>query len=554
MMIQALVKRYEDTGGTKRGWQTRPVDFAINIDCDGSIIHIIDIRKENGKKKVRQEMLLPAEPPGRTSGIKAAFLCDNDGYLLGSDIKRGDEKFKAAAELHQNTLRGVHTNEAAALLAFFKNKPENIIVPRMNNNDKGANCVFMLNGKYVHECQEICDAWTQYCTDISEDGDLILDLVSGSKGVIESLHGAIPLSGVSMGSKPLISVNAESFTSYGRSAKDPAAQISKDAAYRYVDALTALLKSDTHHKRFAKDTLVYWAEGDGETEAETFSWFSEPRENDSEKLNALVGSIKSGVKPDYIDMNRGFHILCLSPNAGRISVRFYHADSFGSILEKINEHYENLEIYSAPRKEPEKFPYIPPWIILSETTVKKQAGDAAPLLAGQLLNSIITGANYPLTLYNAILSRIRAGEDINRTKAAIIKAVLKKNYKSEVAIMALNKESTNIPYTLGRLFSVLEAVQASAGNKGLRERYFSGACANPASIFPNLLRLSMHHSDKSEYGRGYEIQKTDLIGRLDSESPFPASLSGQEQGEFIVGYYHQQQERFTKKSNNTEEN
>jgi CRISPR-associated protein Csd1 len=317
-----------------------------------------------------------------------------------------------------------------------------------------------------------------------------------------------------------------------------------------------LLKSEKNRQYIGGDTLVYWAEGEGETEAEAFSCFSNPTEDDSEKLSAIMGRISQGqpVDLDGCDFQKPFYLLCLSPNAARISVRFFHVGTFGKIIAKIAEHYGNLELYSAQK---ETFKYLPPWILLSETTVKGSASDAAPLLGGQLMRSLLLGERYPITLFNAILTRIRSGSEINRAKSAVIKAVLIRNYKeSEVSIMALNPESTNAAYVLGRLFSVLERLQAQANKSAnIRERYFASACANPCSVFPTLLKLSTHHSAKLDNAVFYEKLKTDLLGRLESENPFPAAFSLDNQGRFILGYYHQTQELFTsKKEKETTEN
>jgi CRISPR-associated protein Csd1 len=214
----------------------------------------------------------------------------------------------------------------------------------------------------------------------------------------------------------------------------------------------------------------------------------------------------------------------------------------------------------------DSFPYLPPWVLLSETTVSKKAADAAPLLGGQLLNSIIAGARYPATLYNAILIRAKAGEAINKTKAAIIKAVLLRKLKendneSEVTTVSLNTESSNKPYVLGRLFSVLEQLQSRASggslNSTIRDGYFSSACANPKSVYPTILKLSMSHAAKLDNAVYFEKLKTDLLGRLDEANPFPAALSLDDQGRFILGYYHQTQEFYrpkTDKTNNEEDN
>jgi CRISPR-associated protein Csd1 len=82
----------------------------------------------------------------------------------------------------------------------------------------------------------------------------------------------------------------------------------------------------------------------------------------------------------------------------------------------------------------------------------------------------------------------------------------------------------------------------------IRNRYFSSAGANPGSVFPTLLNLSIHHSAKLGNPVSFERIKGDLISRLDAETPFPAALSLADQGRFIVGYYHQRQSFFTKKN------
>lgn len=538
MIIQALVKRYEDTGGGLPGWQNRFADYAIDIDAQGNVLNITPLEQQDGKGRIRRAFMLPEEPPGRTSGIKAAFLCDNGGYFFGIDPKRGTQKFEASAALHNKVLKRIKTVASEAIKAFFKKA-----VPPDGLAETG-NYVFMINGRFAHEDEEICKAWDNFNA-ANMEGEMARCLVSGKQDRVTKLHGKIKLAGVSMGSVPLISINAESFTSYGKSTKDPAAQIGEKTSFAYVTALNDLLKDDKRRKRIAQDTLVYWAEGNDNAEAETFCLFVEPRESDTSRLHAIMETVATGkkVNAEGCNMDKCFYLLCLSPNAGRISVRFFHMGSFGSAISNNIKHYQNLEILSNG-----KFSYIPPWVILSETTVKKSASDAAPLLGGQLMNAIITGGKYPLTLYNAILTRIRAGEGVNQTKAAVIKAVLIKNYNSEVATVALNKDSINIPYTLGRLFYVLEYLQEQVnGSATIRQRYFSSACSNPGNVFPTLLSLSMHHTDKLDNSAWFEKQKSDLIGRLEAKNPFPSILSLQQQGEFIVGYYHQQQNRYTKK-------
>ena len=116
--------------------------------------------------------------------------------------------------------------------------------------------------------------------------------------------------------------------------------------------------------------------------------------------------------------------------------------------------------------------------------------------------------------------------------------------------MSLNPDSTNIPYTLGRLFSVLEAVQSSANpgiNATIKDRYFNAASATPGHIFPILLNLSQKHLRKLDGGFRvhYEKQLTELMSILPEE--FPTRLNLPQQGAFQLGYYHQTQKRYEKK-------
>ena len=119
--------------------------------------------------------------------------------------------------------------------------------------------------------------------------------------------------------------------------------------------------------------------------------------------------------------------------------------------------------------------------------------------------------------------------------------------------MPLSEASSCAPYVLGRVFSVLEAVQQAANpgiNATIKDKYFNAASATPATIFPILLNLSQKHLKKlkgSNMGLCvfYEKQLTELLSKLSAD--FPARLNLPQQGAFQLGYYHQTQARYEKK-------
>ena len=116
--------------------------------------------------------------------------------------------------------------------------------------------------------------------------------------------------------------------------------------------------------------------------------------------------------------------------------------------------------------------------------------------------------------------------------------------------MELNENTSYQPYLLGRLFAVLEDLQQRANpgiNATIRGRFFNSACATPAIVFPQLLKLAQAHLKKLDAGPRiyYDRQIGEITGRFDTD--YPARLDLRDQGIFQLGYYHQTQKRFMKK-------
>ena len=514
-------------------------------------------------------MIMP-EGTKRSSGVAAQFLWDNARYILGIDEKgkevRAKQCFLATREKTEQVLQNANGKITTAIKNFFSTwnpdtaNENKILQPYIEELLGGANITFIIESQYAHEDEEVIAAWNDYRA--SQSGDIkAVCMVTGLKAPIARLHPNIKgVRGAQSSGAALISFNAPSFESYGHEQGMNAA-IGEYAAFAYTTALNMMLTDRRHYTQIGDTTIVFWAEDDLEDNTDFFDEFINDKiEIKQEDLRILFENISSGnpvlFNEKLLQPDNKFYILGLSPNAARISVRFFLANTFGYFLKNIALFYQQLEIIKPSYDTKE---ILPLWQLLQETANKNSKDKSAtPLLAGAVMRSFLSGSDLPFALFQNIILRVKADQDnpdkfiskVSRIKAAIIKAFLLRNEKRDVKV-GLDFARKNTPYILGRLFAVLEHLQESANpgiNSTIKDRYFNAACATPGIIFPVLMRLARSHQKKISAQKGlvisFEKEITELLGTVDE---IPKRLALVEQGEFILGYYHQLQYRYTKK-------
>lgn len=573
MILQALVEYYErlrENGMVSgEGWCRAGVSYGINLSVDGKITGIISLKhaETRGKKEVwvPTPMTVP-EMVTRSSGISANFLCDNSKYILGIDADgtapRVRECFLAARERHLSLLQRVKGEMAQAVRNFFESwEPEQArqcraVSESWEDLTDGGNLVFCMSMEFAHEDADIKMAW-EAAGEAPEDMQEGICLVTGKRGGIARIHKAIKgVQGAQSSGAPLVSFNAPAFESYGKE-QSYNAPVGKYAQFAYTTALNYLLSQKKYTFHLGDSTVVFWAES-GKMECQDAFFMSlEPKLDNQETLRGLFAHLEKhepvGMDGIVLDPEQKFYILCLAPNAARLSVRFFYQNALGNILENLSRHYKRMEIV---KPSWEKWEYLGIWRLLNETVNQKAKNkEAIPGMAAMVLQAVLAGTRYPACLYTDTLIRIRAEQGtITWGRAAIIKAYLIQNFKWEKGeeYMGLNEESQDCAYLLGRLFAVLESVQLDANpgiNSTIRDRYFNSASTAPASVFPILLKLKNSHAKKLDREKAgtkiyYEKILTDIMGRLDG---FPKHLTLEEQGKFDLGYYHQVQKKYEKK-------
>ena len=580
MILQALTRYYEAL--LKRGdiaplgWSKTKISFALCLDKDGHVTQVIPTMEpvEMGKKTVLrpQEKNLPAGED-RSSNVAANFLWDNSGYILGIDQKgkpeRSKKYFSEAKALHHAVLDGVNSPTSSAILAFFDAwQPERAaehpaLASQLQAITSGGNLLFRVDGLYPQGDTAICDAWQRYWERTDKNAKLMQCLVTGQyHQEIARTHPKIkgdPRDGFQTMGNTLVSFNNDSESSYGQE-QSYNAPVGKYAAFAYTAALNHLLANRNNVQIIGDTTVVCWAEGAEPVYQDLFMSFvsgSLPPAISDNDLRAALKRLAMGLPCDDlgVDPNRTFYVLGLAPNAARLSVRFFLRDSFGKLMQNVNAHYERLEIVKPTY---EKREVLSLWALLRETVnLNSKDKSPSPAMVSAAARAIFSGGLYPVSLLEAAMLRIRAERNITWGRAAIIKAYYLKNPHTdcpkEVLTVSLNETSTNIPYTLGRLFSVYEAVQQAANpgiNTTIKDKFFNSAAAMPASIFPVLNSLYQKHLRKLENGQRIYFDKQVSALKNVLHEDYPARMTLAQQGSFDLGYYHQTQKRYLKKEEN----
>ena len=118
----------------------------------------------------------------------------------------------------------------------------------------------------------------------------------------------------------------------------------------------------------------------------------------------------------------------------------------------------------------------------------------------------------------------------------------------------LNPESSSKAYQLGRMIAVYAAIQNKALgdiNAGVVERYFTSACTSPALVFGKLAMLSQHHLSKlGQEQKGSAVYYDKMLSDIASKigNSLPKTFTLEQQSEFALGYYAQNEEIYKKKT------
>jgi CRISPR-associated protein Csd1 len=622
MILQALYNYYQillnDPAVTIAlpGYRSENINYGLNLSKDGELLDIVTLTsKISGREKDRETKYRVMRVPERVKRAgtepKPNFMWDNCAFVLGipeqkgKDAEYGMSRFEAFRQHNIEILSKADSENARAVIAFLdKHNPklafQHTAIARYSDALlEGGNLTFQVKGQFAFNDPEIKRAWEEYLIERDQSAVKMQCLVTGRVEPIARTHPDVKgVRGTRQNRASLVSFNLDAFESYGRK-QGFNSPVSQRVASGYGVVLDFLLSTQNPNRPIylGDAAIVYWAESPDNRYPSAFATLINPAylEDDEEtedtqqsrrkaerKMGYVSKKIEKGKALDVKGITEGldpetrFYVLGLAPNAlanaSRLTVRFFLMEPFGRFIERIMQHYEDLEIEKEHPNQPD---YLSPYRILAECVSPKvtrrddEIKSSWSLLGGAFMRAILTGAPYPEGLYAAIINRVRHDSDeekrsvkINYARAAYIKAHLLRKYRrqshnpyQEAMQMSLNESYIHPAYVLGRLFAWLEKAQKEAVgevNATIKDRYFTSACASPASVFPVLLRLSQHHISRATYGYSVDNHIKQLLDLLEAK-PFPTRLTLDEQGIFVLGYYHQRAAFYVKNSDKAAE-
>lgn len=582
MILQALVDYYKRSDSLPReGWIRRPVDYELVLDTGGNCIAFKALGEIRKGKKVAEERLVTAigkqAMKHTNSGKDANLLWDNASFVFGAGNK-GATKLANFIETLQSWLGELDDPGVKAVHLFctqLQENPEaaNALIERFGHGEdfekRDPVLTFQLQGDLegIHHRPSVRSAYEDAFIERAAHGGVRGNcLVTGKTNVPIALNETV-IKNV-WGGQPagcnIVSFNARAFESYGKTERQGEnAPVSRAAAFAYTTALNHLLRKDSPQRMQVGDaSTVFWAERQDPFETIFGEVFQDNPNANTDKVEALLEAVHSG-HWGPLDKDLRYHVLGLAPNAARISIRFYRCLTLGELGHCIAQHFEDLALVRGQHDA--QYPSL--FRLLTAVALQNKADNIPPNLGGAVVDSILAGPDvpYPSLWLNAAVGRCRAEQTVNYLRAAAIKACLNRQQRhaalSSLSSLAPEKEflpmldlsNTNPAYRLGRLFAVLEKIQEEASpglNATIRDRYYGAASSTPVAVFTTLLRLKNAHLKKLSPGRTAAFEK--LLGEvLGPLADFPKHLPLPDQGRFALGYYHQRQDFFTKKADDS---
>jgi len=541
------------------GYAPMKISWIIELDKDGKLLGAIPTKGEGKQKFIERMAPNPNLTGKRAVNIKAGLLADTAEYAIGKSSAAKEARPERLALMHADFLEKVDACAAVLndqdiqTISTFVKRSDLADEPLLQELDGGDWVTFRVEGRLVIDKPTVQAYWSQSQSEAKRTGDCMIcgsikvPLVDLQPVALKSVPG-----GQSAGVQ-LISANTDVFESYGlKSAL--IAPMCKPCAELSHNAINYMISNERQNFRLRDVIFLFWTRENIEFDFRSF--FNDPNED---SVKELFKSVYGGQQmATNLDANN-FYMLALSGSGGRAVVRDWIETSLPSVKKNLYQYFAGQQI-SGGREPYQKL------MALAGATVR-DLDDLAPWVSLSLVEYAIKGTPLPPALLSIAVRRCAIGktnpgtherEHVNAQQAALVKLCLisenKRSNKAYAEDWMIKLDTTNEDpgYLYGRLFNVLEQIQEAATGGNSVERTFGTAIMSPVSTLPRLVARSTVHTRKlMRDKRGAAINYTKLLdeiqGKLGPDLAFKKQLNAEEQGLFVLGYWHQHAARFEKR-------
>ena len=588
MILQALYDYYDRLNDWQEGYlapigfEDREIGFVIVIDRNGRFLEIEDYNNQGGGAQ-EFRVVQYIERTSNASEVAYVFW-DTPEYVINLSGKTiADEtqaKTKTFASKVDSFCEIYPNNQEFKAVSLFYIKKE-YLNPKLTESKEFKRIVssgpivrymsFKLEGQdnIVAAHDDLYDYVKRQYDATKNRGTCF---ITGKTNMPLANNSSVVKIFDSAATSKLLSYNFGSANSYGR--KDIGNfPISIEADSKIYNAFRYLLRRGSENKQLyvtlahangkrrksntliVNRTMLFWASSNSidSQQIEELAWDAiDNRDNPdlkTEHVNNLFNNILSGQSPNVTDDK--IHLLGLAPNAARIAVVYWRECTLKEFAEKLKQHFFDTEVADYRHKDKRGSFYQGMYSFLGSVVKDGRISELPPRLVEALMKSIIQDTPYPESLYQACLSRIIAERKVTISRTALLKGYLNRKYMRlnnnyQIITPMLNKEETNQGYLCGRLFAVYEYAQERSlkdegGKSTLRDRFFSSALTRPQTTFIELSKiLNYYYSKIMSQSLVKRLKKTEyeIMEKFDSNG-FPLTLNKDDQGRFVIGYYHQ---------------
>lgn len=555
--------------------------------------------------KTEAETLIPAtEESAARSGSKAAPhpLCDNLGYIVfGHESVSSDDKYKEKYEKYIAQLEEWANSDCShfmvkAVLQYCKGGTclkDLSAFKDLLNTDKGEfdlpkNEKLFVRWRVLNSFGEDDQCWTsQSLIKAYQDyyrkyviPKLSADIcyVSGEMEAVQSVHPRGIISKPN-GAKIISSNDSEGYTYRGRFTEpSEALAVSVTATQKAHNALRWLVK--LQGKTYGNRTFVIWnSEGAKAPQPEECVFSDDEKAVCTEpvKYREKLSRMMNGYKEAFEKCNdRGVQIIALeAASKGRLSITYYNELDGCDYIDRLERWFSSLNwwrraagTYTVETPKPEDIVRFAFGVQRSGKTGKKVEVDENVLgsYRQNLLKIIVDCAKMPVFYKNALVQKCSLRQayetDIYEQLLSVTCAVIKKYYsdnKKEIC-MELQQDECDRSYLFGRLLAVAEYVERRANGSQDKDREPNAVRLQAAFVQHPMRTWMILESALIPYyaklNLGGRMYLKNLIGEIVGKirECDEGQLNKPLTEKYLIGYYLQRKELYTKKSNDMEEN